>query len=409
MRIVIVWLAAAALALGTLAAEPPVSHVLNTSTPTDGHEVWRCREIWRVGGDNESDPLFGLISEIGADEAGNIYVLDTQLCHVHMFSPQGDLVRTLFRPGEGPAEIDAPIDLVVLPDAVGLAQEYPGKIVIVDRDGNPRPTIVPGQGSSVSLTTAGHADSCILATGAYIGQGDEPGTQSRTYFLASFDPEGAERTRFLEAHGVYNYTDFTFSERHHIPSFWWGWTTTADGHLYVVPDRDQYMVHVYDSEGVLERVIQRAHAPARRDEAAIGRLHRLLEGAMAGLPFEVAYDIEPTHPAISSFHRPLHVTPDGYLWVTTTEGLLDQPDGIMATYDVFDPAGTFVKQVSIACEGRGYDDCLFFIGHDRIVLLKGYIDALAAQFGRGVVPAGEDEDPQPPEVICYEVVSQTRL
>ena len=122
------------------------------------------------------------------------------------------------------------------------------------------------------------------------------------------------------------------------------------------------------------------------------------------MPIKVSIDIDRHEPAISFFHRALHLSDTGELWVLPSEGLTDQPDGIMATYDIFDRQGNFQKQVSLACEGRGFDDCLFFAGNDRVVLVKGYSDALAAQFGRGTVARAEGEEPTLPELVYYRMI-----
>ena len=77
----------------------------------------------------------------------------------------------------------------------------------------------------------------------------------------------------------------------------------------------------------------------------------------------------------------------------------------MLTYDVFDPAGHFTRQVSVTCEGNGVDDALFFVGNGQVILVKGYLDALAAQFGRGTALTAEDEEHTVPEIVCYRIES----
>ena len=81
----------------------------------------------------------------------------------------------------------------------------------------------------------------------------------------------------------------------------------------------------------------------------------------------------------------------------------------MLTYDVFDRAGHFIKQVAVECEGHGTNDALFFVGGDHVVLIKGYLDALAAQFGRGTSFSDDDEEHTVPEVVCYRVDGLTPL
>ena len=79
----------------------------------------------------------------------------------------------------------------------------------------------------------------------------------------------------------------------------------------------------------------------------------------------------------------------------------------MLTYDVFDPDGHFTRQVGVACEGDSYWDALFWISDDSVVLVKGAMSALIAQFGGGAaLDADDDGEPTPQEVIYYRVVAK---
>ena len=85
-----------------------ILHVRNGSEPTGGIDVQQMKELWRVGGENDEDILFGLIPRVCSDADGNVYVLDSQLNHVLVFSPDGLLDRTLFREAKGPVKSAGP-------------------------------------------------------------------------------------------------------------------------------------------------------------------------------------------------------------------------------------------------------------------------------------------------------------
>ena len=74
-----------------------------SATPPGGIESLALRELWRAGGLDE-DVIFGEIEQIVAGPEGNLYVLDSQLCQVMVFGPEGEFLRTLSREGEGPGE-----------------------------------------------------------------------------------------------------------------------------------------------------------------------------------------------------------------------------------------------------------------------------------------------------------------
>ena len=99
--------------------------------------------------------------------------------------------------------------------------------------------------------------------------------------------------------------------------------------------------------------------------------------------------------------RGLHAMPGGEVWVRTSRSAVDQPPGVMLTYDVFDPEGHFQEQVGVACPGDGQEDALFFAGPKRMILITGFMDSVRAMFG-GLASEG-DEEPEPMQVVCYRV------
>jgi len=84
------------------------ARVANGPTPAHGLQTMQLEEMWRVGGADDEENFFGLVTwaEAGAD--GLVYVLDTQLCQVNVYDREGNLVQTLFRQGEGPGEVQRP-------------------------------------------------------------------------------------------------------------------------------------------------------------------------------------------------------------------------------------------------------------------------------------------------------------
>ena len=68
------------------------------------------------------------------------------------------------------------------------------------------------------------------------------------------------------------------------------------------------------------------------------------------------------------------------------------------------PRSTFARQVALHAPHDARDVGIFLSGRDRVLVIKGYMDSLAAQFGNGATFAGEDGEAQTPEVICYGMV-----
>lgn len=406
----VVWSLAAALIGPALAGEDVVidgvPHVRNGAEPSNGRRTMKLEELWRAGGADDEDVFFGLLPDVLGDEGGNIYVLDAQLLQVHVFSPDGRLTGSLFREGEGPGEVLAPRDILMFPDgALGAVQEFPGKVIAVDRGGVPQHNLVvgsdrPTEGGGVGLIAGGCSGDNIVLSGVYTRPGERQGTQDRTYFLGRFSRSGKEEARYLSSEGLYDYTNFKFDERVHIPVFWWTYDVGPDGRVYAASNYDAYEISVFDAGGDLVRVIEREWAPRKRSADEREVMRRMIANALSNAGFDFTIEVEENDPAIAHIHRGIHVRPDGSLWVLPGEGHRDQPEGILATYDVFDPDGRFTEQVAVACEGDGDVDKLFFLG-DRAVLVKGYLEAIAAMFGRGTPVTGDGEEAEPMEIVCF--------
>jgi len=383
-----------------------ISTVRNSSVPSHGHETIRLVEQWRAGGEDD-DMVFGLITQVRTDEDGYIYLLDAQLCEVYIYSPDGEFVRSIFREGDGPGEIREPVDMLIFEDgSVGAAHEFPALITIVDKQGNPAGSLQlggddPTARSSMSLIGCNANGGNIVISGTHFNMSDTPGIQDRTNFLASFSSNGNELVRYMDNETQYNFTDFSFIEREHTPHFWWGFSVGWDGRVYVPRSRDEYAINVYTKDGTLERVFERESITWNRTNEEKTRMRTLIEGATSGSPGEITIVVEDTEPAIAYFQRGLRLASNGNLWVLPSRGLREQPEGVFVTYDVFDPNGHFLKQVSVECNGNPMSDGLFIINEDRAVMVRGYLDALAAQFGRGVTFTEDGEEPALMEVIYY--------
>ncbi len=382
-----------------------VEQVRNGSRPRDGHRTVPLEELWRVGGDSD-DILFGLITQVCADEAGNIYVLDSQLCQVQVFSPDGRLLKTLLRAGEGPGEVVQPRNLALLGDgSVGVLREVPGTLIRVDRDNRPLANVAihkPGQEGGLIILDGCFAGGPTLACSGTRILRTEGGLQDRLNFLAVFSLAGEEVARLVEAPNQRDYSNFVLAERKELPSFFWATCVGPDGRIYTAPDRDRYAIHVFSPEGRPLRIIEREYEAYRRPEDERQRLYDAFALILRGADVEIGIEIEEYDYAVAAMQHGVRVREDGTLWVLPGRGLHDQPPGVMLTFDVFDPAGSFVQQVSYACPGNGVWDGFFFAGPDRVVVVTGHVEAILAQYGAGA-SSYDDGQGASMEVICYRV------
>ena len=388
-----------------------VPHVRNGATPRDGIVSLQLEEQWRIGSEEE-DVLLGLVTRVCEDDAGNLYILDAQLSQVHVYDRGGTKLRTLFREGEGPGEIRGPRDLVLLDDGrVGAVQEMPGKLIFVDRMGIPAGTLRIG-GAGVELggfcqTFSAFAGSDLLVIAGFIQTpGQKSGHMEQTSFLASFDATGKETTRFCETVNDIDFADFTFDELRHLAAYWWNTAIGPDGRVYVAPYLDRYEIHVLAADGTLERVIERESEPWLRTAEEREHFAEAVRAIYHGAPIEVGVAASNYEPTILYLQRGLRVNADGTIWVLTTRGVREQAAGVMATFDVFDPHGEFVRQVAVRAPWDGRRAGVFLFDDDHAVVITGYTDAMMAQFSGGHLSVDVADEAASMEVIRCRVTAR---
>jgi hypothetical protein len=395
----------ATLDAGQVALVDGIPHVSNPARPPQGVQTVHLQELWRAGGEDD-DIFFGLISKVCCDEQGDIYVLDSQVCKVYVYSPDGRLLRTLFREGDGPGEVRRPRSLALLGDGtVGVIQEFPGRMVRVDRLGNPAPSIAikneAGQGAA-TLDGCFAGGPTLAFSGVRLQQAVQ-GVEEREQFLSIYSVAGKELARLVSARTARDYNRFVFAEKNEMPAFYWANDVGPDGRVYTAPRRDEYAVEVYSPQGKLERVISRDYEHLKRSAAAQRRLHGLIDSLFRRVQFEYRIEIEQDEYDVLAMQQGIRVRDDGSIWVLPGRGAHDQPDGVMLTFDVFDPVGHFQRQIAIRGDHDGVWDGFFFAGSDRAVVVTRQVEAIGAQYGDGAAVLSE-EGGSAMEVMCYRMV-----
>jgi hypothetical protein len=403
--VLFLWLLAAGAA--TAADADGVTYARNGAEPAQGRETLELEEQWRLGGFDDEDNIFGLITRVTADAEGNVYLLDTQLSQVSVFSSDGEFVRTLSREGEGPGEVRIPIDMLFMPgNDLGLVQAFPGRIVCVDLDGNPAESFVPGgdeavqSGGFLSLSDAQCRNGHLVLGGVMSTINQDEGYQIRDHFIRSYALDGTPGVTFVNDPKKYEFGNLDIDEaEQYFPQFR-KWAVSDDGHVYVAAKRAEYVIQVFAPDGALVREISRVCPNWQRTAEEKAQIDAILEAQLRNVPFPVKRSVAEDEEAINS----LMLDAAGDLWVLPTLGLREQPEGVLATYDVYSPDGVFQRQVSLPMPGDPRLDGVMFAGEDRIVLVKGFSDALISLQTQGAGPnLSGDEEPAPMEVVCYRI------
>ncbi len=392
---------AAALSLAATAAAAP-----NGDRPLEpGPARLQLEELWRVGGLDDDENLFGVIDGVTADADGNLYLLDVQLTEVQVFSPDGEHLRNLGQEGDGPGEMRRPSEVLLLPDgSVGVVQAFPGRIIKLTLDGLPAGELRPGgddptAGGMFALRAAQVVGGELVCSGARMARGET--TRKAVHFLASFDLGGAEKVRYLELTTEREMGRSQVREDEEFFPHAGGWTALADGRVVVAPERNGYRLEVRTPDGQVQAELTRPYRAWQRTEEEKAEVSSMMGRFGPRNRPRPDFVVLPTEKDI------LRVRDggDGTVWVLPSRGVREQPAGVHSTWDVFATDGRWLRQVSVVCEGDGRNDALFFTGDGRAVLVREHAGAMRAFRGAAT---GEDEadagEAQPLEIVVYRIV-----
>lgn len=380
-------------------------HLRNAATPGEGQRTLTLEEMWRVGGEDDEENIFGVIIQVLTDAEENVYLLDLQIAEVQVFSPDGEFLKTLSRQGEGPGELQYPVDMFMMPDGIlGIIQAFPGKIVRIDLEGNPVDSVTPTFGDATAggfmrlIDAHWSGDSYVLG-GSRISVDQEAGRRTDANFVARCSTDGELKETYEERSVVFAFNDLSYHEEENYFPHLRRWTVDDGGRIYAAAYRNRYAINVYHPDGTLDRVIERVYQPWKRTPTEQSRVENQFAAQIRNTQVEIETSFEETEPDITS----LRIAEDGSLWVLSSRGAREQPEGTMLTYDVFDPEGHFTEQVAVVCPGDGVQDGLIFAGEDRVIQIIGFQDAIETMQRQGASAADEEEEPAPMEIVCYRV------
>jgi len=374
-------------------------HIVNGAEPSKGEKILTLEEQWRMGGGDDGE-IFGLIVRaLIADD--RVYLLDTQLSEVKVYDTEGNFIRTLSREGEGPGEVRMPADMLFLPDGtLGLVQLFPGKVTKLDLEGNPTGVFKTGgdaipEGGFLQFYNVKSSDKTMVLSASLGTRGE--GTQTRTTYVASYDMDGHELVRYESSPYVQEFSNFKIDESKSYCLDFNKWALGEDGRVYTASYRNDYALNVYNPDGSLDRVIKREYEPIKR---TADQMQEYIDSRKARV--RVSYPFEVIPADTDQTIRRVTFGPDGNLWVQSGRSNLDLADGIIETYDIFDPDGNFIYRYALKCEGDGKEDVLHVVLRDQAIQVTGYFSAMNALLSGGV-QVEEDKEPAPMEIIYHRV------
>lgn len=319
-----------------------------TSPPEDRPLAWTFEEELRLGGADDGPESFSSVNfdQVGADGAGDLYVLDRPSHRVVVFGPDGSHLRSMGAEGEGPGELRFPLSLAVREDGTAAVFDLgKGGMVLFGPDAGILPQqpfglyTEPGTLRHFALTPVGYA--------VARGRADEA-ADSRTIELLSWRAgDVAADTAILTelALPAAEMADFGCMRIALPPLFTPFIQWDSEGSEVAAIGGVSYRVDVFGLDGTLRRSIRRdlpVRAATGADavaEAGPGLRMRSSAGGCEATPEEVVEErgFASELPAI----RTVLMAPSGEIWVQRlVPGSLSS--GAPAPIDVFDPSGAYL-------------------------------------------------------------------
>ncbi len=384
---------------GTREVRDGVTYVWNPAEPMEGTVEYELREVWRLESERpDGSLLFGVPADATEDADGNVLVLDSRLACVHRVGPSGEYLGRIGREGDGPGEFRHPTEVFVAQDGnIGVVDLQAGKVILINPLGEPH--------GSWSINLAGYKRAwvvsvlpCAASYAVQLGYEEFTETEVRTtYAVQLFSPEGTPGRRLLETTQSLDRNhpyDFVQEPSEAVCLH----DASRNGRTLVSPSYRDYVVRIYDQNGMLLSEIEREYEALARTDAEYEAEQAYWEGlyrAYKGVRVQASH-----------FHRTIAAAgfqDDGTTWVTSSRGWREVGPGIVGKADVFDAQGRFLQQAVLTHEISHELDVVIPLG-DRWIIVKNGVGAEMAAVGAADLAEGPGEESGPPVIICCRAV-----
>jgi hypothetical protein len=368
--------------------------VVNPEEPVTAVRV-EPRQLWERGGEDD-DIFFGRLSQIVTDDDGNLYVLDSQLSEVVVFTPDGEYLRTVGREGEGPGEFVGGSDMFLGPNGLlGIVRIFPGRIYQLGTDGSPADFFPLPKTDGFQLVHVARANKDLVVVAGAI-QSRAEGKQIETAYLKAYGADGNEVAHYCEEVMETQYGGMQFDEKT-FSDFARRWTLADDGRVAVAMDFDKYRIDVYNADGTLDRVIIRPdYRLLERTSEEKERMQTFFDGITRWNP-NSNFKVSDTHATVSG----LWFRDDGHIWVMSSRGARLEEADMFASIDEYDRQGRYVRRLDFVVEGDPVEDGVFFIG-DRLYRVTDLFSSFMAALG-GDESSEEAVDLDPLRLVAYQI------
>lgn len=351
--------------------------VYNLKVPADKafrNFVWA--EDLVIGGETDVEEyILAQPTEIIADPAGTIYVLDYKDCAVKKYDPRGKFIARIGRKGQGPGEFEIPS---------GICLDEESRLLVGDMMANK----IESFNSAGIFITSLKKDRLYRFEMASSGKlvieyMDLAGGDSQVKRIRRLAVEEAGKARVV----LYSRDQLPFAAvqnkdfRLEIPLFF-RWDVTPDGRLYV-GTANRYEIRAMTLDGRVLFAFTRDYdpfpIPPDIRSAALKQLagSRLPTMPVDGRDFEEYLKSYPIFKSITADEK-------GRIWVELFQPENKNRTKIFSTFDVFSPEGVFLFstrfETELAARPFFKNGCLYALRRDA----NGYVQAVRYRLPQGL-------------------------
>jgi hypothetical protein len=368
----------------TCPADPPVIRRL------------QLQERWRIDVDNPETPVLGFTFEpqvITHDD--RFYLLDGQLCFIHIFGENGEYLGQILGEGEGPGDVRNPGQMFLCDDGrLAVQHGYPTKLEFVDLEGNPL--------GRWRLQSNAYANKLLETPQGWLAMytdskmTDGAGTLQLETFVALHDAEGGRTQELYKAVQKHEHHEGMSSdeEEEYLP--WYTVVYAGDNQLVCSAERNHYRLEWRNLNGELTRVATREFQAHRRSEDELNVLKYSNYSIRNNDLVFPDRKLSAFDPMIQS----LDVLADGSLRVRTSFFQKEMPAGMVCRFEIHEPTGELRERVELYDPTGAFDvdyDAIALLNDSCVMVLRNVQSAARAAYDMRLHPKVQEKLPPIPD------------
>ena len=315
--------------------------VKNPKEPLYSEDVFVLEEELTIGEvEGSEEYMFQQINNFVVSDIGDIYVLDSKAQHVKVFNQDGQYLRTIGRPGQGPGELFLPRSLIyTTQDELVIGNINNLSYFSAEGEYMRSIPLTKARISTIDIDNVGNifGFSIVGDKGVYELKKYDP--DLNVLFSVGSSPLPSEETKRTGKRNIF----FTLLR----------WDIINGDQVVTGYPEEGYRLKIFDSEGKLIRKIEKDYTPLEITQ-------KDFEEQKEDYPPELLKGIyAPKH--FPSF-RTLRADDEGKIWVTTSK---KTADGEKIYYDVFDVEGKYILEVALKASPRVFKNKMYMVEEDE--------------------------------------------